>query len=319
MLALLSTPALAQCLGTDGGVKSDAFLSDPRQCLFDPAVAQCRAGQDPSTCLTPAQVEAARKIYFGPHNQRGQMLFPGYEPGGESASGDWATWISGASPTSPGAQYTLGFGFGCDLMLGVTSCNYLGINVDQQDARARQILQPVLSSVNPDLRPFRRHGGRMIQYAGWADTAIAPENGLNYYRAVERTIGDPHDFYRVFMVPGMAHCSGGAGPNAFGNGTVNGPVIDAEHDVLKALEAWVEQGVAPKQIIATHFVNDTASAGVQFQRPLCPYPKRGEYVGQGDPNNASSFKCVKHENDFDPRNIGKQVAYDDESDDHGDH
>jgi feruloyl esterase len=318
MLALLSAPALAQCLGTDGGVKSDAFLSDPRQCLFDPAVAQCRAGQDPSTCLTSAQVEAARKIYFGPHNHRGQMLFPGYEPGGESASGDWATWISGSSPASPGAQYGLGYGFGCDLMLGVTSCNYLGINVDQQDARARQILQPILSSVNPDLRPFRRHGGRMIQYAGWADTAIAPENGLNYYRAVEHTIGDPHDFYRVFMVPGMAHCSGGAGPNAFGNGTVNGPVIDAEHDVLKALEAWVEQGVAPKQIIATHFVNNTASAGVQFQRPLCPYPERGEYVGQGDPNNASSFKCVKHENAFDPRNIGKQVAYDDESGDRGD-
>jgi Tannase and feruloyl esterase len=319
MLVLLSAPALAQCLGTDGGVKSDAFLSDPRQCLFDPGVAQCRAGQDPSTCLTPAQVEAARKIYVGPHNQRGQMLFPGYEPGGESASGDWDTWISGSSPTSPGAQFTLGFGFGCDLMLGLTSCDYLGINVDQQDARARQTLQPILSSVNPDLRPFRRHGGRMIQYAGWADTAIAPENGLNYYRAVERTIGNPHDFYRVFMVPGMAHCNGGAGPNAFGNGTVNGPVIDAEHDVLNALEAWVEQGVAPKQIIATHFVNNTASAGVQFQRPLCPYPERGEYVGHGDPNNASSFKCVKHENAFDPRNIGKQVAYDDESDDRGDH
>jgi feruloyl esterase len=73
-----------------------------------------------------------------------------------------------------------------------------------------------------NLQPFKSHGGKMIQYAGWADTAIAPENGLNYYRAVERTIGDPHDFYRVFMVPGMAHRSGGAGPNSFGNGTATG-------------------------------------------------------------------------------------------------
>ena len=318
-LASLSTPALAQCLGKDGGVKSDAFLSDPRQCFFDPAAAQCRQGQDPSTCLTPAQVEAARKIYFGPHNSRGQLLFPGYEPGGEAATGDWQSWITGASPASPGAQYTLGYGFGCDLMLGLTTCNYLGINVDQQDATARKTLQPILSSVNPDLRPFRRHGGRMIQYAGWADTAIAPENGLNYYRAVESSIGDPHDFYRVFMVPGMAHCSGGAGPNAFGNGTVNGPVIDAEHDVLKALESWVEQGVAPKQIIATHYVNNLPTDGVQFQRPLCPYPERGEYIGQGDPNSASNFQCVVHHNDFDPRNIGKQVAYEDDSDEHRDH
>ena len=309
-LALLSAPALAACVGRDGGVKTDAFLSDPRGCLFDPIVAQCRRGQDTSTCLTPAQVEAARKIYFGPHNLRGQMLFPGYEPGGESASGDWTTWITGTSPGAPGSQFTLGFGFGCDLMKGLTTCDYLGINVDQQDAIARRTLQPILSSVNPDLSAYRRHGGKLIQYAGWADTAIAPENGLNYYRAVERKIGDPHNFYRVFMVPGMAHCNGGAGPNAFGNGTSNGPVIDSDHDVLKALEKWVEQGAAPRKIIATHFVNNTTAQGVQFQRPLCPYPERGEYIGHGDPNSASSFQCVKHENDFDPRNLGQQVAYD---------
>jgi feruloyl esterase len=251
---------------------------------------------------------AARKIYLGPHNQRGELLFPGYEPGGESATGDWSSWLSGTSPSSPGSQYTLGFGFGCDLIQRATSCNYLGIDVNQQDAIARTTLQPILSSVDPDLKPFKRHGGKMIQYAGWADTAIAPENGLNYYRAVERTIGSPYDFYRVFMVPGMAHCSGGAGPNAFGN-SLNGPVIDAEHDILKALERWVEQGVAPDKIIATHYVNNVAASGVQFQRPLCPYPQRGEYIGRGDPNDASSFKCVLHQNDSDPRNIGPQVAY----------
>ena len=310
MLAVLSKAALKECVGKDGGVKSDAFLSDPRGCLFDPSVVECRHGQDSSSCLTPAQVEAARKIYFGPHNLRGQMLFPGYEPGGESATGDWNTWISGTSPSAPGSQYTLGFGFGCDLVQGLTTCNYLGINVDAQDAIARRTLQPILSSVNPDLSAFRRHGGKLIQYAGWADTAIAPENGLNYYRAVQRKIGDPHNFYRVFMVPGMAHCNGGAGPNAFGNGTANGPVIDANHDVLKALEAWVEHGAAPQQIIATHYVNNVATQGIQFQRRLCPFPQRGEYKGHGDPSDASNFNCAEHENDFDPRNLGQQVAYD---------
>ena len=113
------------------------------------------------------------------------------------------------------------------------------------------------------------------------------------------------------MVPGMAHCSGGAGPNAFGNGTSNGPVIDADHDLVKALERWVEQGIAPERIIATHYVGNVPAQGVAFQRPLCPYPERGEYVGQGDPNDAANFQCVAHHDPFDPRNIGPQEAYKD--------
>lgn len=307
-LSLLTNAALAQCIGNDGGVATDAFLSDPRECRFDPGVVQCKHGQDPNTCLTRAQVDAARKIYDGPHDH-GILLFPGLEPGGEGGAGGWTSWITGTSPTTPGSQYTLGFGFGCDLMQGVTSCNYLAIDVVQQDDAARQLLEPILSSVNPDLRAFKAHGGKMIQYAGWSDAAIAPENGLNYYRKVTHTMGDPSDFYRVFMVPGMAHCSGGPGPNAFGNGTNNGPTIDADHDLVKALERWVERGVTPDRIIATHYTNNVPAQGVQFQRPLCPYPERAEYVGAGDPNNAASFQCVAHHDPFDPRNIGPQRAY----------
>src|ERR1700730_9054874 len=76
------------------------------------------------------------------------------------------------------------------------------------------------------------------------------------------TLEEIQEFYRLFMVPGMAHCGGGDGPNAFGNG-VNGPVVDADHDLLKALERWVEQGAAPDTIIATHYVDNTPASGVQ--------------------------------------------------------
>jgi feruloyl esterase len=77
---------------------------------------------------------------------------------------------------------------------------------------------------------------------------------------------------------------------------------------VKALEQWVEQGIAPDQIVATHFTSTTPPT-VAFQRPLCPYPERGEYIGSGDPNNAANFQCVAHHDPFDPRNIGPQQAY----------
>ena len=89
----------------------------------------------------------------------------------------------------------------------------------------------------------------------------------------------PSDFYRVFMVPGMAHCGGGDGPNAFGNGTSNGPVIDADHDLVKALERWVEQGVAPERIIATHYVNNTAP-GSAIPEAALSVPRTGRVRGQ---------------------------------------
>jgi feruloyl esterase len=314
LLPVLSNKALAKCAGKDGGVSTDAFLSDPRSCHFDPREVQCRGGQNPSTCLTSAQVAAAKKIYAGAHNSRGELLFPGYEPGGESATGDWQSWITGNSSATPGSQNSLGIGFSCALVQGTTTCDYLHGDVTKEYDIAKRTIAPTVSAINPDLRTFRNHGGKMIQYAGWADAAIAPENGLNYYRRVQKEMGDVSHFYRVFMVPGMAHCSGGAGVNAFGNGTVNGPVIDADHDLVKALERWVEQGIAPDKIIATHYVNNSASQGVQFQRPLCPYPQRGTYVG-GDPNLASSFRCIERDNS-DPRNIGIQTSY---KDDHGHH
>ena len=77
----------------------------------------------------------------------------------------------------------------------------------------------ILNSVDPNLSAFKSRGGRLIQYAGWSDSAISPQNNINYYKAVTALMGGTEktrEFYRLFMVPGMAHCGGGPGANAFG-------------------------------------------------------------------------------------------------------
>jgi tannase/feruloyl esterase len=238
---------------------------------------------------------------------KGELLFPGYEPGTGSNATDWPEWLVGTSSTAPGSQYAMTAAFWCNAVLGKPTCPFLKFSGDF--ATAAQPIALVANSTNPDLAQFRDHGGKLIQYAGWADTAIAPENGLNYYRKVTSVMGDVHDFYRVFMAPGMAHCYGGPGPNSFGNGDNHGPVIDAKHDLLKALELWVERGVAPDKIIATKYVSDNPAKGIASQRPLCPYPQISTYNGRGRASDQSSFECIADEVHDDPRNSGLQKAY----------
>jgi feruloyl esterase len=157
----------------------------------------------------------------------------------------------------------------------------------------------VLNSTNPDLRSFRANGGKLIQYHGWGDAAISPISSIDYYESVRaflsrfpdgrREKSDSGGFYRLFMVPGMGHCGGGVGPNSFGNA---GPTtfFDPEHNVLAALEAWVERAKAPEKIIGTgRAVDDPTKT---LTRPLCPYPQVARYRGAGDPNNAENFACA---------------------------
>jgi feruloyl esterase len=135
---------------------------------------------------------------------------------------------------------------------------------------------PILNATNPNLRAFRERGGKLLQYHGWNDQLISAQNSIDYYESVLSFFGSGGDvpsFYRLFMAPGMAHCSGGTGPNTF--------------DMQAALEQWVERGVAPDQIVATRAVNGV----VDRARPLCIYPKKAVYKGQGDTNEAANFVC----------------------------
>ncbi len=114
-------------------------------------------------------------------------------------------------------------------------------------------------------------------YHGWADPLLSPYNSIAYYRAVQGALGaGPTDrFLRLFMIPGMGHCQGGPGTDKF--------------DGLAAIQAWVEQGHAPSQLLASHMTKGVADRS----RPLCPYPQVARYQGKGSTDDAASFRCVR--------------------------
>ena len=299
-LLAIQKAVLAQCDGLDG-VK-DGLIEDPRACHFNPRELLCKAA-DSNDCLTAPQIETLKKIYEGPKNPRtGERIFPGYPPGTEAVAGTWAPWIIPASAQGGSIQSGFGNSYYGQAVFEKPQWDFRTLNFDSDVALGDEKAGTILNATSPDLRSFRAHGGKLIQYHGWGDAAISPINSIEYYESVRAFLDaypDPRsdssktegDFYRLFMVPGMGHCGGGMGPNSFGNGGI-APVpanTDPERDILSALERWVEKGAAPDRLIGRGTVVGDSSK--VMTRPLCPYPQAARYLGTGDTNNATSFVC----------------------------
>jgi feruloyl esterase len=300
-LPAIQRAALAACDGLDG-VK-DGLIEDPRKCHFDPSVLLCH-GADGAGCLTQPQIEALSKIYAGPQNPRtGEQIYPGYEPGTEAEPGAWTMWILGP------VQSAFGNSFFSGAVFEDSHWDWRTIDFDRDVRLADEKTGYILNSYNPDLRSFHAHGGKLIQYHGWGDAAIAPRDSIAFYEKVQAFLkrypdprstnaGDIQSFYRLFMVPGMGHCTGGPGATSFGNDDIadrDGIPDDSDHDILLALDRWVTQGVAPDKIIANGRVGadqESGSEGVRLTRPLCAYPAVARYKGQGDTNAEENFECV---------------------------
>lgn len=291
-LPAIQAAALAACDTLDG-VK-DGILEDPRRCHFDPAELQCKDTDGPD-CLTKPQVDAARKIYAGPRNHLSEeQIFPGYEPGAEAVPSNWPIWIIGSLPNG-GWQFPLGNEFFADMAFENLKWNFRTFNFGRDVTITDIKLASILNSTNPDLRQFKAHGGKLIQYHGWADAAIAPLNSINYYQSVVHKMGNlkkTQTFYRLYMVPGMSHCAGGPGPNSFGAILQNRPQeTDAKDDIVDDLTQWVEHDIAPNEIIATKFKDDDPKKPVLLTRPLCPYPEEAKWDGKWSTNDAANFIC----------------------------
>jgi Tannase and feruloyl esterase len=287
-LPVLRNAAIAAC-DTIDGVK-DGLIQNPQLCFFDPAVVQCKDADGPD-CLTAAQVQTAKVIYSPLKNSRtGAEISPGFSPGVESVPANWPTWITGGGAGQPAIGAFFANAFFADMVFENPKWDFRTLNFDSDVKLTDDKTAPILNSTDPNLAGFKAHGGKLIQYHGWGDSAIPPRDSVEYYESVQQKMGATQGFYRLFMVPGMSHCGGGPGANVFGNnGAV--PEEDAAHDVVLALDSWVEKGVAPDKIIATGFVDANPSKGVAMTRPLCPYPQDAHYTGTGDTNDAANFVC----------------------------
>ena len=259
---MINKAVLAACDAKDG-VK-DGLLNDPRKCQFDPATLLC-SGSAASNCLTADQVEAVKRIYAPAKTSKGELIFPSFEPGSEMA---WGLLAGGDAPADIG-QDTFRY-----LTYADPKWDWHTFDLDRDTAAADKKDDGVIDAIDPDLSKFKAHGGKLLMYHGWNDTAIAPENSINYRASVLKKMGNKQeDWYKLYMVPGMQHCGGGPGPNQI--------------NWMGALERWREAGTPPEQILATH----VTGSNVDRTRPLCPYPQVAVYKGAGSINDAASFAC----------------------------
>lgn len=279
--ALLDSRVVAACDGNDGVV--DGVIDDPRTCTYDPrqdttiTLAGCTPGD--GTCLSPAEASAVQRIWGGARNTNGDLLWPGIERGADIAA------LAGAAPFPipiEQARYWVYFDAAWDWNT-LTVLNYEAFFNDNA-----RMVGPLMATDNPDISAFKARGGKVIMYHGWSDNLIMPQGTVRYYDRMRQTVAGSEDFSRLYMVPGMGHCSGGTGTDQFGQGASGTVPATPERDVFRALMAWSEKGIAPQSITASR-----VSAGVTTRtRPLCPYPQVARYKGSGSTDDASSFSCV---------------------------
>jgi feruloyl esterase len=261
---VIHNAVLQACDSLDG--LKDGVLDDPTRCHFDPHDLQCK-GADTDACLTPPQVETARAIYATRIDPETKLpVFHGFQRGSEMG---WGT-MAGQQP------FQIGTDFFRYVVFRNPNWDYKSFRFDADLSRIEDRTKTVLNAMDPNLRPFIDHGGKVIQYHGWNDAQIEPESSVAYYQSVLHALGgvaDVQHSYRLFMVPGMAHCGGGEGTSDF--------------DMLSALENWVEKGINPDRIEASR----GRGGKTDRTRPLCPYPQRSVYIGTGSTDDAGNFVC----------------------------
>jgi hypothetical protein len=255
---LIVSSLLKACDAGDG--LADGMIFAPQDCRFDPATLACE-GAKTDACLTSEQTSALRKAFAGPQDSRGQQVYPGFfYDTGIAAGGQGG--IPGLLMAAPTPVTPPDFGSRIDVdaeALAAANANSAAGDTDRWT----------------NLTTFANRGGKLLFYHGVSDPWFSAVDTVQYYERLAKDnggIAEVSRWSRLFLVPGMGHCRGGAA------------ALD-RFDMLGAVADWVEKGAAPAAVIAT------GAAFPGRSRPLCPYPQHAHYKGEGDAQSAASFEC----------------------------
>ena len=298
-MALVAQKITDKCDALDG--VADGIVNDRVACQaafnLDTDVPTCSGAAD-ATCLTTAQKTALQKVMDGAKNSGGQSLYANWpwDPG--IAGSGWRFWKldAGFAPlpfntligagamgyifTSPPDQPNLADG-GLAYQLGLsmdTDAPKIFATTSVYKESAMDFMAPPNATTLAGLKAR----GKLIVFHGTGDPVFSANDTIAWYEALKANDPSAAAYARLFLVPGMNHCSGGPATDVF--------------DALGALENWVEKGVAPDTMVATtNPANaDVTAAGwpANRSRPLCAYPKQA-VLKQGATNteDAASFQC----------------------------
>ncbi|GLB36722.1 putative tannase and feruloyl esterase [Lyophyllum shimeji] len=252
---------MRQCDGLDGVM--DGIITEPDDCNFDAMSLLC-SGQNTTNCLSAAQVAALKKVYSPLIGENGQLLYPRYDPGTTVA--ETQVLLGGNIFGIPANWYPFAI---------FNNTNFDFNTFDLKSIAFADTINPGgIATFNGDLSAFKSRGGKFISYHGRQDPLIASGNSKRVYELISSTMGIPNldAFYRLFLIPGMGHCSGGPGATSFGqSGIISNAVNATENNVLLAMVDWVENGIAPDTIIGT------GSSGTH--RAHCRYRQKSVFNG----------------------------------------
>lgn len=275
-LGLVRQSILSQCDALDG--VTDGVVSNPAACSFDVSTLQC-TGAKTDACLAPGQVGALKKIFGGAKTSSGEPLYFSWpwDPGMGHPANDWRMWKLGNSATEKANSRHVFLME--DALQGyfVTppdrSLSIYQFNFDRDPLRMDAHAWIFNTAEDVQLKGFQARSGKLMFIHGLADPIFSPHEMIDYYQRLRAHNGArTEDFAKLFLVPGMGHCAGGAATDSI--------------DGLGALVDWVEKGQAPQSLVA----NGTAVFPGR-SRPLCAYPQHAHYKGTGDTENASNFSC----------------------------